>query len=100
MTRSPDKVGLIQHVHRRAAGDSDEHRLVEPIQVRCGGFNACCRMEERLSGLVTMASANTTRSHIEQSAAVSLQCVADLGRDRAIRCGDLPCRAAAWQQAA
>ena len=38
--------------------------------------------------------------HVEQSAAVSPQCVADLDAGRAVRQDDLPRGAAAWQQVA
>src|SRR6185503_20311871 len=94
---SPDEVRLIEHVDGRPARHGDEDALVEPIQVRCRGFDTCRCMEKML---VDVALADAARPYVDQSAAVSLQRVADLGASRAVRQDDLPRGAAARHQVA
>src|SRR6185503_14392527 len=86
---SSDEVGLVDHACRRAAADPDEDALVQPVELRCGGFDLGRGAEGVLAGVDVLAPgepgenlgatvADTFRSDVEQTAGVGLERVANV----------------------
>src|SRR5437879_869530 len=98
---SSDEVGFVDHATGLTAADADEDALVDPVELGCRGFDLGRGPEGVFAGVDVLAApetgedlgaavANPTRLHVEQSAAVGLERVADVAECGPVRQDDLP----------